>query len=83
MEHNIMFGNSKRENGTTFLDFPFFLGIFQWDELTKRVPFTAKPEILEILTKWKAPMNFILVGLFCIHLKLSFGHMLTFIYFAK
>ena len=35
--------------------FPLFLGIFQWDEPTKRVPFTAEPEILEILTKWKAP----------------------------
>ena len=44
-------------NGTTFLDFPLFLGIFQWDEPTKRVPFTAKPEIPEILTKWKAPRN--------------------------
>ena len=32
-----------------------FLGFFQWDELTKRVPFTAEPEITEILTKWKAP----------------------------
>ena len=55
MEHHIPFGNSNRENGTTFLDFPLFLGIFQWDELTKRVPFTAEPEIPEILTKWKAP----------------------------
>ena len=55
MEHDIPFGNSNRENGTTFLDFPLFLGIFQWDEPTKRVPFTAKPEIPEILTKWKAP----------------------------
>ena len=35
--------------------FPLFLGIFQWDEPTKRVPFTAEPEIPEILTKWKAP----------------------------
>ena len=42
-------------NGTTFLDFPLFLGIFQWDEPTKRVPFTAEPEIPEILTKWKVP----------------------------
>ena len=25
------------------------------DEPTKRVPFTAEPEIREILTKWKAP----------------------------
>ena len=55
MEHDIPFGNSHRENGTTFLDFPLFLGIFQWDEPTKRVPFTAEPEIPEILTKWKAP----------------------------
>ena len=53
MEHDIPFGNSNRENGLTFLDFPLFLGIFQWDEPTKRVPFTAEPEILEILTKWK------------------------------
>ena len=56
MEHDIPFGNSNRENGTTFLDFPLFLGIFQWDEPTKRVPFTAKPEIPEILAKWKAPL---------------------------
>ena len=55
MEHDIPFGNSNRENGPTFLDFPFFLGIFQWDEPTKRVPFTAELEIQEILTKWKAP----------------------------
>ena len=55
MEHDIPFGNSNRENGPTFLDFPLFLGVFQWDEPTKRVPFTAEPEIPEILTKWKAP----------------------------
>ena len=55
MEHDIPFGNSNRENGPTFLDFPLFLGIFQWDEPTKHVPFTAEPEIPEILTKWKAP----------------------------
>ena len=58
MEHEIPFGNSSRENGPTFLDFPLFLGIFQWDELTKRVLFTAEPEIPEILTKWKAPVLF-------------------------
>ena len=57
MEHDIPFGNSNRENGTTFLDFPLFLGIFQWEEPTKRVPFTAEPEIPEILTKWKAPSD--------------------------
>ena len=51
MAHDIPFGNSNRENGTTFLDFPLFLGIFQLDEPTKRVPFTAEPEIPEILTK--------------------------------
>ena len=56
MEHDIPFGNSNRENGATFLDFPLFLGIFQWDEPTKRVPFTAEPKIPEILTKWKAPL---------------------------
>ena len=56
MEHDIPFGNSNRENGPTFLDFPLFLGIFQWDEPTKRVPFTAELEIPEILTKSKAPV---------------------------
>ena len=55
MEHDILFGNSNRENRPTFLDSPLFLGIFQWDEPTKRVQFTAEPEIPEILTKWKAP----------------------------
>ena len=55
------FGNSNRENGPTFLDFPLFLGIFQWDEPTKRVPFTAEPKIPEILTKWKAPQNCLMV----------------------
>ena len=39
------------------LDFPLSLGIFQWHELTKRVPFTAEPEIPEILTKWEAPLS--------------------------
>ena len=34
MEHEIPFGNSNRENGPTFLDFPLFLGIFQRDEPT-------------------------------------------------
>ena len=48
MEHDIPFGNSNRENGTTFLDFPLFLGIFQWEEPMKCVPFTAEPEIPEI-----------------------------------
>ena len=42
---DIPFGNSNRENGLTFLDFPLFLGIFQWDEPTKRLPFTAEPKV--------------------------------------
>ena len=41
---------TRNVNGT------LFLGIFQWDEPTKRVPFTAEPKIPEILTKWKAPL---------------------------
>ena len=57
MEHDIPFGNSNRENETTFLGFPLFLGIFQWDEPTKRVSFTAEPKIPEFLTKWKAPTD--------------------------
>ena len=56
MEHDIPFRNSNRENGPTFLDFPLFVGIFEWDEPTKPVPFTAEPEIPEILTKWKASL---------------------------
>ena len=36
------------ENGTTFLDFPLFQGIFQWEDPMKCVPFTAEPEIPEI-----------------------------------
>ena len=63
MEHDIPFGNSNRENGTTFLDFLLFLGIFQWDEPTERVPFTAEPEIPEILTKWKAPIEYVFKGI--------------------
>ena len=51
MEHDIPFGNFNRENGPIFLDFPLFLGIFQWDEPPKRVPFTTEPEIPEILTE--------------------------------
>ena len=51
MEHE----NSARENSPIFLDFPLFLGIFHWEEPTKRVPFTAEPGIPKILTKWKAP----------------------------
>ena len=57
MEHEIPFGNSNWENRPTFLDFPLFLGIFQWDKPMKRVPFAAEPESLEILTKWKAPLD--------------------------
>ena len=55
MEHEIPFGNSNQENGSTFLDFPLFLGIFKWDEPAKRVTLTAEPEISEILTKSNAP----------------------------
>ena len=71
MEHDISFGNSSQENRTTFLDFPLFLGIFQWDKPTKRVPFTAEPEIPEILTKWKAPK--VLLLRVCLGLKNFLG----------
>ena len=56
MEHEILFGNSNRENGPTFLDFPLFLEIFQWDEPRNvfHLP-PNEPEIPQILTKWKAP----------------------------
>ena len=55
MEHDILFGNSNRENGPTFSDFPLFLGIFQWDEPTKSVPFTAEPEIPVFFLNGKHP----------------------------
>ena len=74
MEHDFPFRNSNRENGTTFLDFPLFLGIFQWEEPTKRVPFTAEPEIPEILSKWKAPLVF---------LSLIIGHIRRFLYLEQ
>ena len=32
--------SSNREKGPTFLDFPLFPGIFQWDEPTKRFSFS-------------------------------------------
>ena len=47
--------NSNRENGPTFLDFPLFPGIFQWDEPTNRFPFSIEPKFPKILTKWKEP----------------------------
>ena len=50
------------ENGPTFLDFPLFLGIFQWDEPTKRVPLTNEREIREILTKWKATLERVILN---------------------
>ena len=56
--HSVRKFQPGKLNGLTFLDFPLFLGIFQWDEQTKRVPFTAEPEIPKILTKWKAPTNY-------------------------
>ena len=56
-ENEVPFGNPNRENRPIFLNFPLFLGIFQWtNRRTKRVPFTAEPEIPEILSKWKAPL---------------------------
>ena len=58
MEHEILLESSAQENGPTFLDFPLFLGIFQWDELTKRFPFSTEPKFLKILTKWKVPNDF-------------------------
>ena len=55
MEHKISFGTFQPEKRPTFLDFPLFPGVsFQWDEPTKRFPFTAEPKFSEILTKWKA-----------------------------
>ena len=55
-ENEVPFGNPNRENRPIFLNFPLFLGIFQWtNRRTKRVPFSAEPEIPEILYKWKAP----------------------------
>ena len=56
MEYEFPFGTFHPEKQDHLFRFSTFLGIFQWDEPTKRVPFTAEPEIPEILTKWKAPV---------------------------
>ena len=48
---------SNRENGPTFLDFPLFQGIFQWDEPRKRFPFTAEPHFQGISIKWKGSLG--------------------------
>ena len=42
----------NRENGTSFSEFPFVPGIFQWDETKKRLPFTSQLEFPEICGKW-------------------------------
>ena len=48
----------NRENGTTFSEFPFVPGIFQWDEPKKRLPFTSQPEFLGICDKrWTTNMS--------------------------
>ena len=39
--------------------FPLFPGIFQWDEPTKRFPFSTESKFPKILTKWKAPTVFV------------------------
>ena len=44
MGHEIPFQTFQPENGPTFIDFPFFQGIFQWEEPKKRFPFTAEPK---------------------------------------
>ena len=44
MGQEIPFETFQPENGPTFIDFPLFQGIFQWEEPTKRFPFTAEPK---------------------------------------
>ena len=58
MEHEIQFGKFQLGKWPTFLDFPLFPGIFQWEELTKRFPFSTKQKFPKIMTKWKAPKDF-------------------------
>ena len=41
----------NRENGTTFTEFPFVPGIFQWHEPKKRLPFTSQQEFPGICGK--------------------------------
>ena len=40
------------ENGTTFSEFLFVPGIFQWDKPQKRLPFTSQQEFPGICGKW-------------------------------
>ena len=52
MENEFHLERPNRENGTTFSEFPFVPGIFQWDEPKKRLPFTSQQKFPEICGKW-------------------------------
>ena len=55
MEHEIPFGKFQQGKRAYLFSFSTFPGIFQWDEPTKRFPFSIEPKFPKILTKWKAP----------------------------
>ena len=42
---------------TTFTEFPFVPGIFQWDEPKKRLPFTSQQEFQGIRGNGKQPIS--------------------------
>ena len=46
---NFYLERPNRENGTTFSEFPFVPGIFQWDEPNNRLPFTSQLEFPGIM----------------------------------
>ena len=57
---------------------------FQRPAFPALINFCNKHLYMKLLSQFTAVhVNFILVGLFCIHRQLSFGHMLTFIHYIK
>ena len=46
---------SRWENSSTFLDFPLFPRIYQWNKLRKHFPFTAKPKFRDFCLNGKCP----------------------------
>ena len=45
----------NRQNGTTYSEFAFVPGIFQWDEPKTLLPFTSQPELPEFVVNGKQP----------------------------
>ena len=55
MVNEFPFGTSQSGKRTTFSEFPFVQGIFQWDETQKLLPFTCQPEFPGLVVNGKQP----------------------------